>query len=274
MERFLATLERRFGRLPLPNLVHALIGATGVVFALMFVSPRPIHALTLDADAIARGQVWRLVTHIFIPNFAPSLFGVMIFLFLWVQFLWTVGTSLEQEWGRFKTNFFVLALVIGTTIAGLLTGMPSSSMIVTSTLVLAFATLFPEFQIMLYGIVPLRMKWAALLTAGYLGWLAWQGPLPVRATVGAAAGVYLLFFYANLARVARGGATMAAAAQRRAEQRAEPIATAKTKRQCVLCGLTDDEGADLRVCTCAEVCEGKPTVYCLAHARSHRKPAA
>jgi hypothetical protein len=67
---------------------------------------------------------------------------------------------------------------------------------------------------------------------------------------------------------------MAAAAQRRAEQRAEPIATAKTKRQCVLCGLTDDEGADLRVCTCAEVCEGKPTVYCLAHARSHRKPAA
>ncbi len=274
MERFLATLERRFGRLPLPNLVHALIGATGIVFALMLVSPRPLAALTLDADAIAHGQVWRLLTHVFIPNFAPSMFGVLMFLFLWVQFLWTIGTSLENEWGRFKTNFFVLALVVGTTVAGLLTGMPTSSMIVTSTLVLAFATLFPEFQIMLYGIVPLRMKWAALLTAGYLGWLAFQGPLPVRATVGAAAAVYLLFFYASLVRMMRGGATMAAAAQRRAEQRVEPV-EARPRRQCAECGLTDDdEGADLRVCTCAEVCHGKATVYCLAHARSHRRPAA
>lgn len=275
MERFLATLERRFGRLPLPNLVHALIGATGIVFALMFVSPRPLLALILDPEAIARGQIWRLVTHVLIPTSEPRGFGLLFMLF-WVGFLWTVGTSLENEWGRFKTNFYVLALVLGTTVAALLTGMPTSSMIVTSMLVLAFATLFPEYEIMLYGIVPLRMKWLALLDAGYLGWMAWKGPLPVRATIAAAVAVYLLFFYANLARIARGGATMAAAAQRRAERRAEPIeAAARPKRQCVTCGLTDDdEGADLRVCTCAEVCEGKPTVYCLAHARSHRKPAA
>jgi hypothetical protein len=274
MERFLASLERRFGRLPLPNLVHALIGATGIVFALMFVSPRPLLALILDPDAIARGQVWRLVTHVLIPSSEPRGFGLLFMLF-WVGFLWTVGTSLENEWGRFKTNFYVLSLVIGTTVAALLTGMPTSSMIVTSMLVLAFATLFPEYEIMLYGIVPLRMKWLALLDAGYLGWMAFKGPLPVRATIGAAAAVYLLFFYANLARIARGGATMAAAAQRRAERRAEPVeAATRPKRQCVTCGLTDDdEGADLRVCTCAEVCGGKPTVYCLAHARSHRKPA-
>lgn len=274
MERFLATLERRFGRWPLPNLVHTLVGASAIVFALRLVSSRPLIALILDRDAIAHGQIWRLVTHVMIQDYEPRGFGLLWMLF-WVGFMWTIGTSLEHEWGRFKTNFYVLALVLGTTVAGLLTGMPTSSMIVTSMLVLAFATLFPEYEIMLYGIVPLRMKWIALIDAAYLGWMAWSGPLPVRATVGAAAAVYLLFFYASLARVLRGGATMAAAAQRRAELRADPEPVrARPRRQCVTCGLTDDdEGADLRVCTCAEVCHGKPTVYCLAHARSHRAPA-
>ncbi len=273
MERLLAKLERRFGQWPLPNLVHVLIGATAIVFVLMLVSARPLVALVLDADAIARGQVWRLFTHVLIPSFEPRGFGLLFMLF-WVGFLWTVGTSLESEWGRFKTNFYVFALLIATTVAGVVTGMPTSSMIVTSMLVLAFATLFPNYEILLYGIVPLRMKWIALLDAGYLAWMAWRGPLPVLATVLAAAAVYLLFFYANLARVLRGGAAMAAAAQRRAEYRAEAVET-RPKRACVTCGLTDDdEGADLRVCTCQEICHGKPTVYCLAHARSHRKPAA
>jgi hypothetical protein len=46
----------------------------------------------------------------------------------------------------------------------------------------------------------------------------------------------------------------------------------RPKRACKICGKSDDdEGADLRVCTCQEVCGGKATVYCLEHARSHNK---
>lgn len=272
MERFLAKLERRFGRLPLPNLVHAMVGATAIVFVLMIGSARPLMALLLDGGEIARGQVWRLVTHALIPQYGPQGFGFLFMLF-WAGFMWMVGTGLENEWGRFKANFYVVALLVATTVAGLLTGWPLTSIIITSALVLAFATLFPNYEILLYGIVPLRMKWIALLDAGYLAWMAWKGGLPLRATIGAAVAVYLFFFYAALARVARGGAAMAQAAQRRAELRAEPspAVEARPRRQCAICGLTDaDEGADLRVCTCHEVCQGKPTVYCLAHARSHR----
>jgi hypothetical protein len=279
MERFLAKLERRYGHLPLPNLVHAMVGATAIVFVLMLTSQsmRPLMALMLDPGEIARGQVWRLITHALIPDRGGG-GGIGVFwMFVWVSFMWMVGTGLEQEWGRFKANFFVLALLVATTVTGLLTGLPMTSFIISSALVIAFGTIFPDYQILLFFIVPLRMKWVAVLDAAYLAWMAWEGGLAFRATTGAALAVYVLFFYAAISRVLRGGAAMAQAAQRRAEIRAEGRAAVneRAKRQCAICGLTDDdENADLRVCTCEEVCHGKPTVYCLAHARSHRKPSA
>ena len=101
MERFLARLERRFGRWAIPNLTWYLVGLGGLVFALDLARPGFTSLLMLDPELVLRGQVWRLITYLFIPPEAS-----VVFILFALYFTWLFGTSLESEWGAFKYNAF------------------------------------------------------------------------------------------------------------------------------------------------------------------------
>lgn len=153
---FLDNLERRLGWIAVPGLVRAVVVLNALVYLLAVMNPGYVAALTLDPAMVAQGQVWRLVSYIFIP---PSAHPLFILFALW--FLWMLGDGLEQAWGSFRLTLFYLAGMAGTTVAAFLIGGATTNAFLNLSLLFAFATFHPNFTILLFLILPVKIKWLA-----------------------------------------------------------------------------------------------------------------
>lgn len=262
MERLLARLERRFGALAIPNLTYFVVGGMAIVFVLSMVRPEFQGELTLDVRLVLRGQLWRLVTYLFLPTSDSMLW--VIFSLWWVHL---VGTTLEAEWGAFRLNLFYLVGMLGTTVAAIVTSQPETNTYLNASLFFAFATLFPDYQIRLYFLLPIRVKWLALVSAAFLVYAAVVGDWGTRAAIAVALSNYFLFFGGRLVDMARARNVQVRQAARRAETAPEP-SFGLGARVCALCGAREADGADIRVCSC-EKCGKPPRALCLEHARNH-----
>ncbi|HVJ90771.1 MAG TPA: rhomboid family intramembrane serine protease [Labilithrix sp.] len=262
MDRFVARLERKLGRFAIERLTTFIVGGMALVFVLAYTKPEFIGYLTLD-PALALKEPWRFVTYLFIPTSMKLIW--VIFSLYWT---WLIGTNLENEWGAFKLNLYYLLGALGTTAAAWITGMPQGNFWLNTSLFFAFATIFPNYEILVFFIIPIRVKWLALLTAGLVGYAFIDGDNGSRAAIAVAFVNYLFFFTGHLIRLARGQQLQMRQATRRTSFRQTPEREAKTpERACAICGARQDEGADIRVCSC-EKC-GSPRELCLEHARNH-----
>src|SRR5262245_42308608 len=247
MDRLLARLERRFGRFAIERLTNFIVGGMAIVFVLAYTKPEILGYLTLD-PAHALREPWRFVTYFFIPTSMRLVW--ILFSLYWT---WLVGTNLEHEWGAFKLNVYYLLGALATTAAAWITKEPQSNhWLITLSFPFAFATLFPNFEIRLYFLLPIRIKWLALLTLAYAGVRFAQGGAGVRVAIAAALANYLLFFAGHLIGLARGQQLQMRQAARRASFRPPPRhdASAASERACAICGARQDDGADIRVCSC------------------------
>jgi hypothetical protein len=284
MERLLARLERRFGRYAVPNLIGYVVGGMALVWVLSTQKPEFVEHLTLDLAAVRRGQVWRLITFLFIPP--PS---SPIWLLVNLYFTWWIGSSLEQSWGALKFNAYYFVGVLGTIAAALvlgavgLGGSPVTNFWLDLSLLLAFATVFPEASILLFFVIPVRVKWIGVIAAIFVVYSAATGGWGTRAAVVAALANYALFFSDHWAGtlkhrsvIARQRARLEGLRSNRPNERGdaddeaqrEPGAPAFGKRVCAICGASETEGTDIRVCSC-DKCGNKPRTLCLEHARAH-----
>jgi len=270
MEGLLARLERRMGRFAIHNLITYVVGTMVLVFVLELMRRGYTQYLTLDPYMIRRGQYWRIVSYLFIPPGG----GNILFLIIALQMYWMIGRSLEEAWGAFKLNVYYFLGMIGTTVAALVLNQPMTNTYLNLSMFFAFATLFPDYQLLLFFLLPVRVKWLGLLAGGFVVYSMVKGSMADRVSIAAALANYFLFFGKHLIGLLRGMKTVAAQQPRRAQFAREREPEQRPVRKCAICGLSDDdEGADLRVCACKEVCGGKATVYCLPHARSHNKPS-
>lgn len=259
MDRLLTRLERRFGRWAIHNLTWYIVGLGAVVFALEFAKPGFTSMLTLDPELVKRGEVWRLITFLFIPLDASP-----IFIFFALYLTWMFGTSLEAEWGAFRYNVFYLLGMLGTAAAAFVTGEPASNVYLNTTIFLAFATIFPDFTLLLFFILPVKVKWLGWLAAAGLVVTIATAPLGHKIAVVVAVANYLIFFQGHIRQVFRRSATRARSAAQRTKFQPPPPRV----RRCAICGKSDDQpDVDIRVCSCDRC--GKPTEYCLEHARNH-----
>src|SRR6187549_813168 len=157
---WLDKVERRFGFLGIPGLIRIVIGFTALVYVLVYLNRGFESFLTLDPALILRGQVWRLVTYIFLPQtFSP----LWVLLALW--FLWFIGEGLERAWGAFRLTLYFALGMIGTTVAAFLFGDMFSNTMLASTLFFAFAWFYPDEVIYVFFILPMKIKWLAWVTA-------------------------------------------------------------------------------------------------------------
>ena len=157
----------RFG---INNLMLYVVFGTAAVWllSLMDGTNMLISYLAFDAAAVLRGQVWRIVTFIFIPQS----YGV-ISLLLFLYFYYFIGSTLEREWGpgRFTIYYgmgMLLTVLYGFTayfVDGRRIGM--SSTYINLSMFFAFATMFPEQRVLLFYIIPIKMKWLAIVDAAY-----------------------------------------------------------------------------------------------------------
>jgi membrane associated rhomboid family serine protease len=271
VDRILARLERRLGKLTIQRLTVVLVFGTGIVFLLGMIPDRNvIDLLSLDFARILEGQVWRLVTFAFIP---PSKSYIWILFDLY--WLWLLGSNLENAWGAFKFNAYYFIGMLGTIgAAAILHFTLGSSAGITNTwlnfsLVFAFATLFPDYQILMFFILPVKMKWLGFLTAAFLVYEAAVGGWEIRAAIGVSFANYFLFFTGHLVALSRGRAIVVRQAARRAAIREADVgAPVIGRRVCAMCGKREEDGADIRVCNC-DKCGGVSRNLCLEHARNH-----
>src|SRR5690606_27183034 len=117
--------------------------------------------LALNPPLILQGQVWRLVTWIFIPNTTGP-----IFIIFFLMFTWWLGEMLESTWGSFRLNLYYLLGMAGCTVAAFLFGASGANFLLTLSLLLALATLAPDQEI-LFLFFPLKLKWVACLSIIY-----------------------------------------------------------------------------------------------------------
>src|SRR5580700_2689854 len=183
--KWIDRLERLMPGLGIPNLALYLIGAQAFGFLVTWVEPRAWQLLVLDPYMVVRGELWRLVTFMAMPLSRSPLW--MLFA---LYFLYFIINGIEEEWGEFRTTLYVLvaiALTIGFSFAF---DFPIwSAWELQSTLFLAAATIAPEYQIMIWFVLPVKMKWLAWISVAFIIWelvtSAWLGRL------------YLLVMYAN-----------------------------------------------------------------------------
>jgi membrane associated rhomboid family serine protease len=260
MDRLLARLERRFGKYAVENLTVVIVGGMAAVFVVGMMNPRFLELLVLDLEQVKRGQVWRLFTYLFLPTS-----GSMLWILLSIYWVWLIGSNLEAEWGAFKFNVYYLVGMLGTTAAAWLVGGGATNEYLNHSLFFAFATLFPDFEIFLFFLLRIKVKWLALLDAGYLALSFFEGSSIQRAAIVAALLNYFLFFSGTLWALLRSRNLQVRQAARRASLERPPRATGG--RTCAICGKSEDDGADIRVCSCAKC--GGPRTLCLEHARNH-----
>jgi membrane associated rhomboid family serine protease len=249
---WLDKLEKRLGFLAIPGLIRIVVVFNVLVWGLVYLNPDFRFVLALDPARIAHGEVWRLVTYIFLPQ---SFNLLWMLLALW--FLWFVGDGLERAWGAFRLTLYFLVGMIGTTIAAFFSGSTFSSSMLISSLFFAFARFYPDVVIYLFFILPVKIKWlawvyAALLLVGFV-----TGPNSLRMAMVAAMSNYLVFFGPEIIHDARHRHEVSTRRRRfEVESRGdeEPI------HKCAVCGATElsNPNLDFRVARDGEE-------YCVPH---------
>ena len=167
--KFIDKLERKFGRFGIPNLTIYMIVCYVIGYALMIVNPGILNWLSLEPAYILRGQVWRLVTWVLYP---PSTSGVLWFAIAVLFFYYPIGTSLERTIGTFKYTLYILSGVIFTILGAfilyfllggnVLVGNVFSTYYISLSTFLAYAMCYPDMQVLLMFIIPVKMKWMAI----------------------------------------------------------------------------------------------------------------
>jgi hypothetical protein len=190
-------LERKYRRYAIKNLVFYIIAFNALIFILDFVVPRGVSLdmLVLYPEKVLQGELWRLLTYIFIP---PSSSPIWIIFILYFYYL--VGTGLEQAWGAFRFNLYYLLGMVGTTAAAFITGAGYTGIYLNLSLFFAFAHLFPDFQVLLFFILPVKVKYLAWLNWALLAWTVIFMGVPHKIAVVAAVLNYFIFFGPDIYR--------------------------------------------------------------------------
>ena len=249
--------ERRLGFIAIPGLFRYVAALTALVFILSMIDRRYLLLIDLDIGLVAQGQVWRLVTYIFIPQLG-GLFPDWINAAFTVLFLFWVGDRLEEAWGAFRTTLFFLIGMIGTTVAAVMFGARFSNTMLYSSVFFAFARFYPDIVIFFMYILPLKVKWIAWIYAALLLYQFVTGTMALRSAIIVAFANYILFFGRDIFNEARQRREISGRKQRfEADTRrgeAEPL------HSCAVCGATEltDPNLDFRVARDGEE-------YCIPH---------
>ena len=278
---FLNRLERKYGRYAIHNLPAIMIGLYVAGYILQIFSPAVLSVLRLEPYLIVRGQIWRIITWVIIP---PS--SLDIFTIIMLMFYFSIGQALERTWGAFRFNVYIFTGIIFTVIGAFvlygiyaLLGMNSFNMVmigyyfstyyINMSIFLAFALSYPEMQVMLYFIIPVKMKWMGVLYAVLIGYSFIQSSWPGRVAIIASLLNFIIFFLStrNMGRISPQQI-------RRRNQFRQSVRSARqdnrggARHKCAVCGRTelDDPSLEFRFCS---KCDGA-LEYCNDHLFTHQ----
>lgn len=259
----LGSLERRWGWMSFPGFLRYYALMHALVYVLQLVRPDMGALLEFDRGRILSGEVWRVVTFLFSSSgfSGVGLMGALFFYFM-VMIAFMMSDALEGAWGVFKTSLFYYCGIFGLIVANFVipNAMPGSGFLIYGTAFFAFATLFPRLEFLMFFILPVQVRFLAMIQAGMmvLGVLGNWLLLPFF-LLGCAN--YLIF--AGIPAL-RGTALVIESAQRRKRFNAAKEPEHEAFHACAVCGRTDvsDPRLEFRVGS-----DGRE--YCADHLPEH-----
>ena len=278
VQRFCAA-HPRFG---IPNLMRVIVIGNVAVYVLMLLTQandaNALSFLTFNLNALLHGEVWRLVTFVFVPGYS-SPFALLISLY----FYYWIGSTLERQWGTAKFNLYyisgALLTVLGVVLASLITGNPyltaAGTGYVNLSMFFAFAFLFPDTTVLLFFILPVRMKWLAYLDGALfafdiikaIGAHNWAGVvLPIVALLNFAVFIWPEVHYLK-ERAKYQNSRKTVQFRQAQQQQAKQAQQQGYRHKCAVCGRTDTDYPDLQFRYCSK-CVGYHS-FCQDHIFNH-----
>ena len=287
MNDLLNKMERKFGKYAITNLSLYIIIAYIIGYVLVFTGS--VEFISLNPYYIARGQVWRIITWILVP---PSRFD--IFTIIMLYFYYQIGTVLERTWGAFRYNVYIFSGIVFTVLgavilylistangldgasAGYLVSTGFSTYYINLSIFLAFAATYPDMQVLLFFVIPVKMKWMAYIDAVILAYQFVTSGTAGRIAIIMSLLNFIVFFLStrNYKRVSpkemyRRKAYRDATSQTQTKTRSASSGRATiTKHKCAICGRTEKDGDNLEFRFCSK-CNGNYE-YCNEHLFTHK----
>lgn len=310
MNQWLNKMERKYGRFAIPDLTRYVVGLycigaiLGMASQIGFLPDIYYNWLCLDMKAVFHGQIWRLFTYLLEPYGFSSglsfLIGVLFFV-IQVNLFFLFGRSLEQAWGTFRYNlYFFSGYVLNIVAAIFLYISPLHIQIYFSgfqyiywAMFFAFALIQPDIELLLYFLIPIKVKWLALLDGIYMlyqivtnlvtgirylgmgafsplqtyGWMH----ISQAAAIVIAMANFLIFFFMtrNYRRISPREHRRKWEFKRKMKHAAAGTGRGGAVRhRCAICGRTQEEFPNLEFRYCSK-CEGNYE-YCSDHLFTHQ----
>jgi len=286
----MSKFERKYGKYAIKNLSLMLIMCYACGYLINIISPGFLQYLTLDPYQILHGQIWRLVTWIIYPPSNSNIFFILITLY----FYYSLGTTLERTWGDYRYNVYIFSGMLFTILGSfVLMGYSYlfvkqgdlfvvsgyiydtrtyfmvmsncfSTYFVNMSIFLAFAATFPDVQVLLMFIIPVKVKWMGIIYAVMLVYEFLVYPFYYKIVIAASLLNFIVFYISSRNRVHLSPKQM----RRRHEFKRETRRTAGvTKHKCAICGRTEEDSPDLEFRFCSK-CDGNYE-YCQNHLFTH-----
>lgn len=257
---WLDKLERKTKLKGITGLMTYIIGITGIVYGLNLLIPSMniYDKLALSPSLIMQGEVWRIVTYIFIP---PS--ESLLFILFVLYFYYLFGSSLEQEWGSFKFTVYYFVGMLGTTIVAFFTGGTATATYLNLSLFLAFAKIYPDFEMLLFFIIPIKVKYLGWLNWFIIGYTVFFQPVPVKLAAIASVINYFIFFFQDIVHNPSNNRRAHFNKMKFKASMVEPA----TFHKCTICGITEKDDPEMEFRYCSK-CQGNHE-YCMKHLKDH-----
>ena len=294
--------EKKFGKYAIPNLSTILIICYAVGYVIQLINNNFLLYLTLNPYDILHGQVWRLLTWVVVPPSGGNVFMTLIMLY----FYWSIGSTLERTWGAYRYNVYIFSGMIFTiigsfiamgscylfygeawglsnpAIASLIFNTGSlffSTSYINMSIFLAFAATFPDMQVLLMFIIPIKVKWMGIVYAVLAVWQLFTGAkynigglvldLSIFSRIALLSSLlnFIVFFFIFRKRLIRTPKQMKRQHEYKKEVHKSHSSTI-TRHKCAICGRTDETNPELDFRFCSK-CNGNYE-YCQEHLFTHQ----
>ena len=280
---FMTKLERKFGKFAIPNLTVILISGFILGYLIEIFSPEALELIALNPEKIMQGQIYRLITWVVMPPESISVF-IVIMLF----FYYSIGRSLEQTWGECRYTIYIISGILFTDIGMLVTyfimkamgqadllniyysygAYGASTYYLCMSMFLAYAFMFPDRQVLLYFIIPIKVKWMGYLDIAYLLVTVIQYGL-IGYYTGMITVVMSVFNFVVFYFVLKGKSRMSKEHRKRNKRYRQEVRQTQilTRHKCAICGQTEEDNPNLEFRYCSR-CKGNYE-YCQNHLFTH-----
>lgn len=286
MGNFLNKMERKFGRYAVKNLMFYIIGIYMVGAMIGIVNPLFYYThLSINVEAILKGQVWRLITFIFEPMGGTAGGGSFLFFLISMYFYFIIGGNLEYAWGTFRFNLYYLSGLLLNVIAAFITyfvtGNPATGIYfglnyVNESLLLAYCAMYPNMTVLLMFVLPIKVKYLGIFYGGMILLqviqMAAAGNFFFALSIIVAMLNFLIFFFVirGNRRPTRRFEQFRREFHSRNHESKVIFRTEKgiARHKCAICGRTEHDNPDLEFRFCSK-CEGNYE-YCSDHLNNHQ----